>query len=108
MTILLSLMFALFTGCGDAIEGDCFVAQVTPFCSDMCDGVPCPNCCTLVCAQDPVCCDMFWDGACVSGAMNLPCGDPPAPFCPADLNFDGFVGVPDLLQLLAAWGQCPQ
>ena len=31
----------------------------------------------------------------------------PAQFCPWDLNGDGFVNVPDLLALLAAWGTNP-
>ena len=31
-------------------------------------------------------------------------GGPP---CPADLDNDGFVGITDLLALLAAWGPCP-
>ena len=30
-----------------------------------------------------------------------------APPCPADLDGDGVVAVPDLLALLAAWGPCP-
>ena len=33
----------------------------------------------------------------------LPCG----PACPADLNGDGIVDVPDLLLLLGNWGSCP-
>ncbi len=32
---------------------------------------------------------------------------PPPPVCPADLNGDGRVSVPDLLALLAAWGTEP-
>ncbi len=31
---------------------------------------------------------------------------PPTDLCPADIDGDGLVGVPDLLILLAAWGPC--
>ena len=45
------------------------------------------TCCGTVCAIDPYCCEVAWDGACVIYASNcaspppLPCGDPAAGNC---------------------------
>ena len=33
--------------------------------------------------------------------------DPPLPCCPGDFDGDGDVGITDFLDLLAAWGPCP-
>ncbi len=41
----------------------------------------------------------FWSGA---GELDAD----PAPTCPADLNKDESVGVPDLLILIGSWGPC--
>lgn len=50
------------TGCG-LVEHDCFT-QGGPYCSDT-------SCCFQVCAIDPFCCDVQWDGICVQEAQNL-------------------------------------
>jgi hypothetical protein len=54
-------------GCGSTSAGDCCVAQATPFCNDA-------DCCTTVCAADPFCCSVAWDGLCAGQAASL-CGD---------------------------------
>jgi hypothetical protein len=43
----------------------------------------------------------------VSDLLQLLAAWGPCPDCPADLNGDGIVNVSDLLQLLSAWGPCP-
>jgi len=48
-------------GCGNPDAGDCFVSNGSPFCDD-------EECCLTVCAFDPFCCDVTWDGICASGA----------------------------------------
>ncbi len=77
--------------CGDVDAGDCCFAHGTPACSDM-------DCCDDVCAIDPVCCDVAWDGICAAtaavectlcngdlqcGSADAgPCGTPnPTPYC---------------------------
>jgi hypothetical protein len=47
--------------------GDCGVVHFTPGCSD-------PTCSAAVCAVDPFCCSVFWDGICVGEAQTL-CGE---------------------------------
>lgn len=47
--------------CG-AGAGDCFAANATPGCDDT-------ECCEVVCALDPFCCDVQWDGVCAEQAM---------------------------------------
>ncbi|MEE9295661.1 MAG: carboxypeptidase-like regulatory domain-containing protein [Phycisphaerae bacterium] len=51
--------------CDDA-AGDCCQSNGTPGCED-------PDCCEIVCAIDPFCCDMTWDGICAGEAEDL-CG----------------------------------
>ncbi len=41
---------------------DCCVANPTPGCSDS-------DCCNIVCALDPVCCDTAWDAICAGEAV---------------------------------------
>jgi hypothetical protein len=51
--------------CGDcpvAEESDCCIDNGTPGCDD-------PECQAIVCAQDPFCCDVAWDGLCASQAL---------------------------------------
>jgi len=68
--------------CGDEGAGDCFVANGTPYCDDIC-------CCTLVCDADPFCCETAWDGLCVSGARSL-CGAGACELeCPRDAILEG-------------------
>jgi len=60
-------------------DHDCFTTG-GPGCTDI-------ECCELVCAADPFCCDVAWDGLCVNGAIDA-CDDPPAA-CP-DSDHDCF------------------
>jgi len=65
--------------CGDAAAGSCCESNGTPFCDD-------EACCEAVCAQDPFCCDVTWDGACASQANDLcegclSCGNDSAGSC---------------------------
>jgi hypothetical protein len=46
-------------------DHDCFTTGIAG-CTDV-------ECCKIVCAADPFCCDVSWDGLCVNGAINL-CG----------------------------------
>ncbi len=48
-------------------DGDCCVNNGTPGCDD-------PECCEIVCAIDPFCCDESWDDICAGEAADL-CGD---------------------------------
>lgn len=79
------------TGCNDAEIQDC------------------------VCLSDSYCCETEWDGICVSEVDSSGChscgvgnGIPwECENCPADLDGNGEVRVPDLIILLGAWGSCP-
>ena len=57
-------------GCGGSGAcpgtGSCFVSNGTPGCDD-------EECCNTVCAIDPFCCDVTWDGICAQEANDL-CG----------------------------------
>ena len=46
--------------------GSCIEQHASPGCADV-------ECCALVCASDPVCCQSKWDGLCVASAAAL-CG----------------------------------
>ncbi|MBX3356692.1 MAG: hypothetical protein KF724_13435, partial [Phycisphaeraceae bacterium] len=78
--------YALTVECGDEClppacgnsDHDCYTTG-GPFCSD-------EACCNLVCAIDPFCCQVAWDGICVNEAFEF-CG---APACPLDC-----VGTPE-------------
>ena len=62
-------MCRCFFGCGDPLSGDCCEAHGTPGCSDS-------ECCQSVCAYDPFCCEVAWDGWCADQAMeDLNCLD---------------------------------
>ncbi|MDG2020618.1 MAG: hypothetical protein P8J59_01565 [Phycisphaerales bacterium] len=56
--------------CGDACENpiDCLTPHQTPGCND-------PECCSLVCQADPLCCDWTWDSFCTVSASEI-CGGP--------------------------------
>jgi hypothetical protein len=60
--------------------GDCCEANSTPGCDNA-------VCCNLVCASDPRCCDVVWDGICADLALELcdplcpECGNPGAGDC---------------------------
>ncbi|MHC4414149.1 MAG: hypothetical protein ACYS0G_02575 [Planctomycetota bacterium] len=49
--------------CGPG-NGTCCVANGTPGCEDI-------DCCNAVCAADPWCCDVEWDGQCAEAAQAL-------------------------------------
>ena len=62
--------------------GDCCSENTTPGCDDV-------DCCELVCAFDPFCCDAFWDAACAAEAVDFcvpcfECGSAGAGDCCAD------------------------
>ncbi len=72
--------------CGDPGSGSCCVADGTPGCED-------EDCCCAVCALDPFCCDVGWDGICVSEAQAEPaCEDDPS--CQPAVC-DPCVGIPE-------------
>ncbi len=82
--------------CGPG-AGDCLVVHGTPGCEFL-------WCCEEVCSTDPFCCDDLgeWDDNCAAVAsVFLVCR------CPWDCQAapGGIVDVPDLLTLLALWGQ---
>jgi hypothetical protein len=54
--------------CGPTNPNDCFVSSPTgtPGCNDA-------DCCNTVCAVDPFCCDIAWDGICAGEAATM-CG----------------------------------
>ena len=88
-----------FAVCGDAGTGDCCMegGNGTPFCNDA-------DCCHIVCAVDPFCCEICWDSPCAGQAEDLCelCGCPWD--CDSGESIDGTVGIVDLLTLLAQWG----
>ena len=49
------------TQCGDICAGSCLESTGTPNCDD-------PACCSAVCAIDPYCCNIVWDGQCANEA----------------------------------------
>lgn len=93
--------YALTIGCEEPCEappsgcpgvGSCIEQHGSPGCADV-------DCCSLVCAGDPVCCESKWDGLCVSAAAAL-CGySPPmndSCATPQDLNL-GSIEITTLL-----------
>jgi hypothetical protein len=57
-------------GCGEcALQDDpsCCVPHATPGCEV-------PEIAACVCATDPYCCDVFWDGLCATEVEELGCG----------------------------------
>jgi hypothetical protein len=79
------------TLCGEPTAGSCTESHGTPACDDI-------TCCSVVCVQDPFCCEVVWDFLCVSGALAL-CN-----FCTGDFDANGQVDAGDLANLLASWG----
>jgi len=57
--------------CATSVQS-CFVPHAEPGC-----GSP-AGCCQSVCAVDPYCCGVEWDGTCVASAASLCAGTPPA------------------------------
>ncbi|MFM7051370.1 MAG: zinc-dependent metalloprotease family protein, partial [Planctomycetota bacterium] len=62
--------------CGDPGTGSCFTAHANPVCTDA-------QCCTAVCALDPLCCSAAWDASCAAAAAAncAGCGNPNAGGC---------------------------
>src|SRR5262245_61811425 len=60
---------------GCPTNGDCFSQGTT--------GCNIPECCAAVCAADPFCCDVFWDGICITEAFTIcaSCGGAGAGSC---------------------------
>lgn len=58
--------------CGTPGTGDCHTATGTPYCENA-------ACCQSVCAFDPYCCQVEWDGLCAAWAAQFPaaCGASP-------------------------------
>ncbi|MHC5028842.1 MAG: hypothetical protein ACYTGR_18995, partial [Planctomycetota bacterium] len=63
--------------CGSAGTGSCCEATGTPFCDDA-------ACCEAVCAVDPFCCDIEWDGVCAATAAVSCSGCGGNPACPGE------------------------
>ena len=63
----LAQSFCPVISCGSLTAGDCCLAHEDPFCSDL-------NCCTVVCANDPFCCEVSWDVQCVEETILSGCG----------------------------------
>lgn len=55
-------------GCGSPFAGSCFVPGPSPSCNDA-------TCCETICAIDPFCCAVEWDGICAEEAM-IGCTEP--------------------------------
>lgn len=83
----------------DNASGSCCAKEGngTPGCSNS-------ECCEMICADDPHCCETEWDEICALQASFLCdyCKNPPQ--CPWDLDESGSVGTSDLLALFAQWG----
>jgi hypothetical protein len=70
----------LCEGCGHPDSGSCCEANGTPYCDDR-------ACCDAVCAIDPFCCDIEWDGICADeAAENAACDCKVAGVCPENDN----------------------
>ncbi|MFQ5592400.1 MAG: hypothetical protein ACE5HE_14670, partial [Phycisphaerae bacterium] len=83
-----------FGACGSG-AGDCCSANGTPGCNDL--GT---ECCAIVCACDPFCCETAWDEDCATfGVHNSGCGA--QLLCAECADADGD-GVPDALDACCA------
>jgi hypothetical protein len=71
-----SLALVLCAECGSPQAGSCYESNGGPGCDDL-------DCCSVVCADDPFCCAVLWDGFCVEGAFQFctDCGDDIAGDC---------------------------
>lgn len=49
--------------CGE-LAGDCCAPHPEPFCIEA-------ACCTVICANDPFCCEVSWDANCATAALSL-------------------------------------
>ncbi len=70
--------------CGVPGTGSCSEANGTPYCEDA-------ECCELVCAGDPFCCDTAWDQICADTALALCFAEPceAGQNCPPDAVEEG-------------------
>ncbi len=69
-------IFSIPLPCGEVESGNCFEANGSGGCDRL-------QCCTLVCVQDPFCCDMTWDQQCANIAAEqcVTCGNPSTGSC---------------------------
>lgn len=88
--------------CGAPGAGDCFEANGSVFCENLCAGDPCTGCCELVCGLDEYCCDTDWDGICAGEAMDL-CGCTPIDVPPNNECIDA---IPITIGVTAVSSQC--
>ena len=95
LTVLLTALGLVHAGhavvaagpCGEPGAGNCYVIHPTPGCDDA-------ECCAIVCAADPFCCDTLWDSQCVA-EVNLFCGVADCvPSCDT-VNIECVVGTPE-------------
>jgi len=68
-------------GCGDPESGNCDEPNGSPFCNDA-------ECCAIICAADPFCCNIEWDSLCAESAPLL-CEDKGLPFVIGIFNGSG-------------------
>jgi hypothetical protein len=76
--------------CGPSNPNDCNVSNPTPGCNDQ-------ACCEAVCAIDPFCCDVAWDGICADEAAAI-CNQAPCDvICPpgATPENEANCGIPE-------------
>jgi hypothetical protein len=75
--------------CGDPASGDCCSIHGSPACND-------EDCCDAICAADPYCCIVEWDGHCVSQAQEHPdCDCECEPDCADEkINVECLLGKP--------------
>ncbi len=74
-TLALACGFVIAVAANDALAGgcpgagDCCVGNGSPGCDD-------EACCSAICAIDPFCCDVTWDGTCADEAIGDPVNCP--------------------------------
>ncbi|MHC5114419.1 MAG: hypothetical protein ACYTGP_08340 [Planctomycetota bacterium] len=64
--------------------GSCYISNGSPGCNDV-------ECCEAVCALDPFCCDVTWDGLCASQALDI-CEAPALACCFTDGSCQELMG----------------
>ncbi|MHC4900207.1 MAG: S8 family peptidase [Planctomycetota bacterium] len=92
----------LCAGCGTPDAGDCYAANGSHGCADS-------DCCAIVCAVNPYCCDVDWDAQCASYAVqNCPppnddCQDATPISGAGPFSFNNILAVQDGLNHLACY-----
>jgi hypothetical protein len=86
-----------FGGC--PTSGSCGSVRSTPGCGDA-------TCCEIVCAADPLCCEVAWSSNCVSAARSL-CRPDPNSNCPCEGScFDARADKPGCNDEVCCAGVC--